>query len=143
MNKAKQRFREKNNNWRGGRSITNHGYIIIRVNSNHHLADSKSYAYEHRLVAEKMLGRRLLPKEIVHHIDGNKKNNIPENLKVVLGNANHYLNHRKKSNRRKPNENNPVIFCKCGCETEFKKFDKTGRPRIYISGHNNRKGIKT
>lgn len=39
--------------------------------------------HEHRVVAEAMLGRRLKPGEIVHHIDGNKKNNNHGNLKVM------------------------------------------------------------
>lgn len=39
--------------------------------------------HRHRVVAEKMLGRPLKPGEIVHHIDGNKKNDTPENLKVM------------------------------------------------------------
>lgn len=47
----------------------------------------KSYAksfgrHTHRMVAERMLGRKLKPGEVVHHIDGNKRNNAPENLIV-------------------------------------------------------------
>lgn len=34
------------------------------------------------MVAERMLGRKLKPGEVVHHIDGNKRNNAPENLMV-------------------------------------------------------------
>jgi len=37
----------------------------------------------HRVVAEEMLGRKLTSKEIVHHIDGDPKNNAPENLLVT------------------------------------------------------------
>lgn len=37
----------------------------------------------HRVVAEEMLGRALLPGEIVHHKDGDKWNNSSENLEVM------------------------------------------------------------
>lgn len=39
--------------------------------------------HEHRVVAERVLGRPLRPGEIVHHIDGDKHNNAPENLRVM------------------------------------------------------------
>jgi hypothetical protein len=40
--------------------------------------------HEHRIVAEKMIGRALALGEIVHHIDGNRHNNSPDNLWVML-----------------------------------------------------------
>jgi len=39
--------------------------------------------HEHRRVAEQMLGRPLADNEIVHHKDGNKHNNSPDNLEVM------------------------------------------------------------
>lgn len=39
--------------------------------------------HQHRIVAEQMLGRLLVKGEIVHHKDGNKHNNSPENLEVM------------------------------------------------------------
>lgn len=50
--------------------------------------------YEHVIVAEKLLGRKLKQKEVVHHIDGNKKNNAPENIMVFATNADHIRFHR-------------------------------------------------
>lgn len=39
--------------------------------------------HEHRVVMEQKLGRTLSSDEIVHHIDGNKKNNYPDNLELT------------------------------------------------------------
>jgi hypothetical protein len=132
--------RENNPNWRGGKSITSHGYVLVRVGTDHPLSDVRGYAYEHRIVAIKKLGRMLKPNEKVHHIDGNKKNNVIDNICVVKGNAEHYLYHRKNKKLRKPNELNLQITCECGCGLMFQKYDKNGRPRRYVSGHNLKKG---
>jgi len=48
---------------------------------------------EHRIIMEEHLGRKLLPDEVVHHKDGNKKNNAIENLEVMKN-----LDHSKMHN---------------------------------------------
>lgn len=127
-------------NFKGGKIKTSHGYIQIFVGKRHHLADCRGYAYEHRLNAEIKIGRKLRKGEEVHHDDENKSNNTPSNLIISRTRAHHfYLHRKKKSNKKKPNVKNKTIICKCGCGEKFLKYDKSNRPRKYISGHNPRK----
>lgn len=138
MAEHKVRTREENPNWRGGRLKTTDGYVIIRVGIEHHLADVRGYAYEHRLVAEKKLGRRLNPGEVVHHSNGIKDDNSAGNIQVFPSNAFHLSKHRKRSDLKDPGEPNPAAFCGCGCGGSFLKYDAQNRPRHYLPGHNNR-----
>lgn len=49
--------------------------------------------HTHRIVAEQKLGRPLAPGEVVHHIDGDIRNNEPENLMVFSSQAEHLAWH--------------------------------------------------
>ena len=44
---------------------------------------------EHRLIAEKILKRKLKKNEIIHHRDGDKKNNDPLNLMLFENQSSH------------------------------------------------------
>lgn len=61
-----------------------------RLNSGRGVSYSKFYGrHEHRIIAERMIGRPLLSGEIVHHIDGNKRNNDKNNLLVLPSQSEH------------------------------------------------------
>ena len=61
--------------------------------------------HEHRSVAESMLGRSLMSNEIVHHRDGNKSNNSPDNLEIMTQSEHckeHDFGHHPGANRSAP-----------------------------------------
>ena len=68
--------------WKGGKCKTG-GYIKVKA-YNHPDRDAQNYVREHRLVMEKILGRRLKSWEEIHHINGIKTDNRPKNLKLVI-----------------------------------------------------------
>jgi len=116
--------------------VASNGYVLIYVGHAHPLADVRGYAYEHRLVAMKKIGRLLTSEDIIHHIDHDKQNNIPSNVEIVTP-AEHRHRHRiHKRGLREPDEANPSISCACGCGARLRKYDGSNRPRRYISGHN-------
>lgn len=49
----------------------------------------------HQWAAEKKLGRKLKPGEVVHHKDRNKSNNNPANLHVFSSQQAHWKAHKK------------------------------------------------
>ena len=79
---------ETHHSWRGGRIIDQSGYVRVKVpDADRHLADGTrtGYMMEHRLVMARLLGRRLLKSETVHHIDNDRQNNEPGNLQLRQG----------------------------------------------------------
>ena len=84
-----------NHKWRGGVKNTSLGYRMIK-SPTHPNRDSQGYVMEHRLVMEAHLGRYLLKTEIVHHINGDTKDNRIENLALYSSNSGHLKDHHKE-----------------------------------------------
>lgn len=68
------------------------GYKIIYMPT-HHRADSIGFVYEHIIIAEKKLGRKLKDGECVHHLNGIRDDNREENLIVFKTVADHTAFH--------------------------------------------------
>jgi len=85
---------EKSPRWKGGRKVRKDGYTLVIAPPDHPYPsdsshDSVKYILEHRLVMEQHLGRYLLPTEVVHHIDGNPRNNDISNLRLYSSQSEH------------------------------------------------------
>jgi hypothetical protein len=76
------------------------GYFFVTVPEHPYATKRTGRVVLHRLLMENMVGRYLEPDEIVHHKDGNKHNNNPENLELV-SKAEHARRHRDPAPRRK------------------------------------------
>lgn len=68
--------------WKGGIIRHSNGYVMV-YNPNHPKADCRGYVYKAILVVEKKLKRCVKKGEVVHHVDGNKLNNSPNNLRLL------------------------------------------------------------
>lgn len=82
-----------------------HSTELVQKQAKSHSKCAKSYhkkgnSYIHREVAEEMLGRPLKSDEVVHHKDGNRQNNDPNNL-MIMTQSEHMKLHNKERKEKK------------------------------------------
>ena len=93
---------EKNPHWAGGKASESHGYQYVHLaslkpetrNLVETMATKAGYVLEHRLVMAQKLNRPLSKREQVHHINGDKTDNRPENL-MIHDDRTHSRKHRE------------------------------------------------
>lgn len=78
--------------------VTSKGAYNYAVVPNHPYAIKSGYVLEHRVVMENTLGRLLTKDEVVHHINGDTKDNRACNLKVYID-AEHRREHSRLHGR--------------------------------------------
>jgi len=84
--------RETHGRWVGGKIKGVKDYSLVRVEESDPMVSMRScgkYAYEHRLVMARHIGRPLFSWELVHHKDKDRKNNAIENLVLLEDMADH------------------------------------------------------
>lgn len=79
--------------WKGGVSIKNKGGKQYRTFYATGEDGKGTYVFEHTLVMEEHIGRKLVKGEVVHHIDGDGLNNSIDNL-VLMTKKQHDTFHR-------------------------------------------------
>lgn len=91
-------------NFKGGYIHNTLGYKIVSLGT-----DKKGY--EHRVIVEERLGRKLRSDEVIHHINGDKADNRIENL-AILSQSRHMEIHQNQN--RKPYCPHGHLFAETG-----------------------------
>lgn len=125
----REKRKEENGRWNGGRFVTDQGYVLI-LEPEHPRATKYRYVPEQILVAEKVLGKYLPRQAVVHHINGIRDDNRPENLVVCESMGYHSFLHQRE-----------IAYRACG-HSDWKKclvckeYDSMEKLRCFPKHHN-------
>lgn len=75
-----------------GRTVSS-GYVMVSAPGHPRAHTQGNYVFEHILIAERALGKFLPKGAVIHHVDGDKANNAPNNLVICQDNNYHRLLH--------------------------------------------------
>lgn len=108
--------------------------------------------YLHRTLVENVIGRKLAKSEVVHHVDGNKKNNENRNFVLCPNQAYHFLLHARQHILERgghPDTHALCSHCKClHLKSEFSTAPKrwnglSNNCRASTNAYRRGKGYKT
>jgi hypothetical protein len=115
-----------NPNWKGGKQ-DKANYILLSCSSSQS-ADLRGRIREHIAIAENVLGKWLPPNAVVHHIDGNGKNNAHSNLVICQDAEYHMLLHKRAAALQACSHANWLKCPHCG------QYDDPTNMYVYITG---------
>lgn len=132
--------------WLGGRRLAKHGYIDVYAPMHPRSRLSTGTVPEHRLMMEVLVGRYLMPQEVVNHRDNHPRHNWPANLELFATNADHLraeLTGRAKATPRSsipgaygsnrtirhcPDEHETLAQCPAGLRVRLAWYIESHRP---------------
>ena len=118
--------REKHHNWKNGER--KHGKYMLILRKHHPYGDRWGYVFRHRYRIQLMLGRYLTEKEVVHHIDGNPKNDDESNLIFFASHSEHITFENTKDMTGR--------ICRlCGTDKTYMYKNKNGKLRPQWRGN--------
>ena len=104
-------------------SINNQGYV--RVYPSIRKKDGRDLL--HRVIAENVLGHPISSTIVIHHVDGNRSNNVHSNLVICQNAAYHRLLHKRQVALAKTGNANLRKCCVCGLWKHKEEFWKRAK----------------